>query len=46
LAYDNLNRLISATLGSTAIQYSYDATGNRTTKVISGTSYPNIHLRH
>jgi RHS repeat-associated protein len=40
--YDNLNRLVSATLGSTAIQYSYDATGNRTTKVISGTSYPNV----
>jgi RHS repeat-associated protein len=40
-AYDNLNRLISATLGSTAIQYSYDATGNRTTKVVSGTNYPN-----
>jgi RHS repeat-associated protein len=39
--YDNLNRLISATLGSTAIQYSYDATGNRTTKVISGTTYSN-----
>ncbi|WP_411885855.1 Ig-like domain repeat protein [Polaromonas sp. YR568] len=39
--YDNLNRLISATLGGTAIQYSYDATGNRTAKVISGTSYPN-----
>jgi RHS repeat-associated protein len=39
--YDNLNRLISATLGSTAIQYSYDATGNRTAKVVSGTSYPN-----
>jgi RHS repeat-associated protein len=39
--YDNLNRLISATLGSTAVQYSYDATGNRTAKVISGTSYPN-----
>jgi len=28
--YDNLNRLTSATLGGTAIQYSYDATGNRT----------------
>jgi RHS repeat-associated protein len=39
--YDNLNRLLSATLGSTAIQYSYDATGNRTAKVIGGTSYPN-----
>uniref|UniRef100_UPI00398BE0EF RHS repeat-associated core domain-containing protein n=1 Tax=Polaromonas sp. YR568 TaxID=1855301 RepID=UPI00398BE0EF len=40
-AYDNLNRLVSATLGATAIQYSYDATGNRTAKVISGTSYSN-----
>jgi RHS repeat-associated protein len=39
--YDNLNRLVSATLGATAIQYSYDATGNRTAKVVSGTSYPN-----
>ncbi|MFS2032752.1 RHS repeat-associated core domain-containing protein [Polaromonas sp. CT11-55] len=39
--YDNLNRLISATLGATSIQYSYDATGNRTAKVISGTSYLN-----
>ena len=39
--YDNLNRLISATLGATAIQYSYDATGNRTAKVVSGTNYPN-----
>ncbi|MFS2035611.1 Ig-like domain repeat protein [Polaromonas sp. CT11-55] len=39
--YDNLNRLISATLGSTAIQYSYDATGNRTAKVIGGISYAN-----
>jgi RHS repeat-associated protein len=39
--YDNLNRLISATLGGTTIQYSYDATGNRTAKVVSGTSYPN-----
>jgi RHS repeat-associated protein len=39
--YDNLNRLVSATLGGSAIQYSYDATGNRTAKVIGGTSYPN-----
>jgi RHS repeat-associated protein len=39
--YDNLNRLVSATLGATATQYSYDATGNRTAKVISGTNYPN-----
>jgi len=37
--YDNLNRLTSATLGGTAIQYSYDATGNRTTKVVSSTTY-------
>jgi RHS repeat-associated protein len=40
-AYDNLNRLTSATQSATAIQYSYDATGNRTTKAIGGTSYPN-----
>jgi len=39
--YDNLNRLISATLDSTAIQYSYDATGNRSTKVIGATTYTN-----
>ncbi|AYQ29532.1 MULTISPECIES: Ig-like domain repeat protein [unclassified Polaromonas] len=39
--YDNLNRLISATQNGTAIQYSYDATGNRTAKAVSGTSYPN-----
>ena len=40
-AYDNLNRLTSATLGSSAIQYSYDATGNRTAKAEAGTSYLN-----
>jgi RHS repeat-associated protein len=39
--YDNLNRLISATLGSTTTQYSYDATGNRSTKVIGATTYTN-----
>jgi len=39
--YDNLNRLTSATQNGTAIQYGYDATGNRTAKAISGTSYPN-----
>jgi YD repeat-containing protein len=38
--YDNLNRLTNATQSATGIQYSYDATGNRTAKVISGTSYP------
>ncbi len=40
-AYDNLNRMVSASLGTSTIQYSYDATGNRTAKAISGTSYPN-----
>lgn len=40
-SYDNLNRLTGATLGTTTIQYSYDATGNRTAKVVSGTSYLN-----
>ncbi|WP_411885866.1 RHS repeat domain-containing protein [Polaromonas sp. YR568] len=40
-AYDNLNRLTSATPDSSAVQYSYDATGNRTAKVVGGTSYPN-----
>jgi len=39
--YDNLNRLVSATLGSTTTQYSYDATGNRSTKVIGATTYTN-----
>jgi len=39
--YDNLNRLVSATLGSTTTQYSYDATGNRSTKVIAATTYTN-----
>jgi RHS repeat-associated protein len=39
--YDNLDRLTSATLSSTGMQYSYDATGNRTAKAIGATSYPN-----
>jgi YD repeat-containing protein len=39
--YDNLNRLTSATLGGAAIQYSYDATGNRAAKVIGGATYSN-----
>jgi len=39
--YDNLNRLVSATMGSTTTQYSYDATGNRSTKVIGATTYTN-----
>ncbi|MFN7609635.1 MAG: hypothetical protein ACK5QX_01655, partial [bacterium] len=40
-AYDNLNRLTNATLGNSTTQYSYDATGNRTAKIIAGTSYSN-----
>lgn len=39
--YDNLNRLLSASLGGGSIQYSYDATGNRTSKTIAGTTYTN-----
>ncbi len=44
--YDNLNRLINATLGTNTAtastsQYSYDASGNRTAKVIGATSYAN-----
>ena len=40
-AYDDLARLTGASLGSSTIQYSYDLTGNRTSKVISGTAYNN-----
>lgn len=40
-AYDDLSRLISANLGNSSIQYSYDLNGNRTSKVISGTAYNN-----
>ncbi|MDB5861704.1 MAG: Rhs protein-like protein [Ramlibacter sp.] len=39
--YDNLNRLVSATLGSTTTVYSYDENGNRTSKTIGGTTYTN-----
>ncbi len=39
--YDNLNRLTNATQSGTAIQYSYDATGNRTAKAVGGNNYPN-----
>ncbi|WP_341922299.1 Ig-like domain repeat protein [Polaromonas sp. YR568] len=39
--YDNLNRLLNASLGGTSTQYSYDATGNRTSKTIAGTTYSN-----
>ena len=41
-AYDNLNRLVSSSQASGATQYSYDANGNRTAKVINGSSYANI----
>ena len=39
--YDNLNRLLSATLASSSTQYSYDANGNRTAKTVGATSYVN-----
>jgi RHS repeat-associated protein len=38
--YDNLNRLLSATQNATGTLYSYDANGNRTSKVIGGVTYP------
>jgi RHS repeat-associated protein len=40
-SYDNLNRLTGVTQAASTIQYTYDATGNRTAKVIGGTSYAN-----
>ncbi|WP_341922218.1 Ig-like domain repeat protein [Polaromonas sp. YR568] len=39
--YDNLNRLLSASVGGSSTQYSYDETGNRTSKTIAGTTYSN-----
>jgi len=39
--YDNLNRLLSASLNTTSTQYSYDETGNRTSKTIAGITYSN-----
>jgi RHS repeat-associated protein len=39
--YDNLNRLVSSSQASGATQYSYDANGNRTAKVVNGSSYAN-----
>jgi RHS repeat-associated protein len=39
--YDKLNRLLSASLGGSGTQYSYDATGNRTSKTIAGNTYAN-----
>jgi RHS repeat-associated protein len=39
--YDSLNRLTSASLGSSSVGYSYDASGNRTVKAINGTPFSN-----
>ncbi|WP_167773009.1 RHS repeat-associated core domain-containing protein [Ramlibacter humi] len=39
--YDDLDRLVSAVQGSTATQYSYDSTGNRTARTIAGVRYDN-----
>ena len=39
--YDSLNRLLSGSVGSVSTQYSYDETGNRTSKTIAGTTYTN-----
>lgn len=39
--YDNLNRLLHATLASATTQYSYDANGNRTAKMVGATPYIN-----
>ena len=39
--YDNLNRLRNVTLASATTQYTYDATGNRTSKVVGATTYTN-----
>jgi RHS repeat-associated protein len=39
--YDNLNRLLSASLNGAGTAYSYDETGNRTSKTIGATTYSN-----
>jgi RHS repeat-associated protein len=39
--YDNLNRLLTATIAGTSYGYSYDENGNRTSKTIGGTTYTN-----
>jgi YD repeat-containing protein len=39
--YDNLNRLLTATIAGTSYGYSYDENGNRTGKTIGGTTYTN-----
>ena len=40
-AYDNLNRLVRTSQASSTLQYQYDANGNRTAKVVNGSSYAN-----
>ena len=40
-AYDNLNRLVRTSQGSTAIAYRYDDNGNRTARVINANTYTN-----
>jgi RHS repeat-associated protein len=37
--YDNLNRLLSASIAGAGTQYSYDDNGNRTSKTLSGLTY-------
>jgi RHS repeat-associated protein len=39
--YDNLNRLVTDTVSPASTSYSYDETGNRTSKTIGGTTYTN-----
>lgn len=38
-AYDKLDRLVAATIGSASFQYSYDASGNRTASSVGGVAY-------
>jgi RHS repeat-associated protein len=39
--YDNLNRLTTASLNGAGTAYSYDETGNRTSKTVGATTYAN-----
>lgn len=38
--YDDLNQVVGNTHAATSYGYSYDATGNRTMRVVAGSSYP------
>ncbi|TFY97100.1 Ig-like domain repeat protein [Ramlibacter humi] len=40
-AYDNLDRLVSATIGGSTTAYTYDENGNRTSKTVGSTTYSN-----